>query len=182
MEENIDGVQPTLIEDKWYQKWWRPMVAFVYLGILILDFAVMPIIYEFDRPDPARAVTLALQFENPGAQVQALQTLQAQRNWQPITILGGGLFHVAMGAILAGSAITRGMEKRQRIQSFGGMGMMGMGGMTMQDTTRTFGAYPVNQPQPKSPDTTVKPSSDRRKRAEDRLRRMKARKGMSPDG
>ncbi len=176
MEENIDGITPTLIHDKWYQKWWRPCVAFVYLGILILDFAVMPIIYELDRPDPAVAVTLALQFENPGAQVQALQTLQAQRNWAPITILGGGLFHIAMGAILAGSAITRGMEKRQRIQSFGGMGMMG--GMTMQDTTRTFGAYPVQQ----SKVDTVAPSDDRRARARARLERMRRRKGMNPDG
>ncbi len=177
MEENIDGVQPLLIEDKWYQKWWRPCVAFVYLGILILDFAVMPIIYELDRPDPAAAVTLALQFENPGAQVQALQTLQAQRNWQPITILGGGLFHVAMGAILAGAAITRGMEKRQRIQTFGGGYGIG-GGMIMDDRTRTFGAYPIQQ----SKVNTVVPSDDRRARAKARLRRMRERKGMNPDG
>ncbi len=179
MEENIDGVQPTLIQDKWYQKWWRPCVAFVYLIILLLDFAVMPIIYELDRPDPATAVTLALQFENPGAQVQALQTLQAQRNWQPITILGGGLFHVAMGAILAGSAITRGMEKRQRIQTFGGMGMMG-GGIVMEDRTRTFEAAPI--PKRKTEPAVIAPSDARRVKAAARLRRMRARKGMNPDG
>lgn len=177
--ENIDGVQPLLIQDKWYQKWWRPCVAFVYLGILILDFAVMPILYELDRPDPARAVTLALQFEKPAAQVQALQTLQAQRNWAPITILGGGLFHVAMGAILAGAAITRGMEKRQRIQTFGSRYGIGGGGMMMDNTTRTFGAYPVEQP--KKVDT-IAPSDIRRKRAKERLRRMRIRKGMNPDG
>ncbi len=177
MEENIDGIKPALIQDQWYQKWWRPCVAFVYLAIIILDFAVMPIIYELDRPDPAAAVTLALQFENPGAQVQVLQTLQSQRNWSPITILGGGLFHVAMGAILAGAAITRGMEKRQRIQSFGGMGMMpgmmgnGMmpGGVIMENT-RTYGV------------STVVPSDDRRARAKARLRRMREKKGMNPDG
>lgn len=173
-EENIDGIKPALIQDQWYQKWWRPMVALTYLLIVILDFGIMPILYEMDRPDPAAAVTLALQFENPGAQVQALQTLQAQRNWSPITILGGGLFHVAMGAILTGAAITRGMEKRQRIQSFGGMGMMG-GGMIVEDT-RTFESTPIRQT------SVVAPSSDRRRRAEARLRRMRARKGMSPDG
>ena len=185
MEENIDGIQPTLIKDKWYQKWWRPCVAFVYLFILILDFAVMPILYELDRPDPASAVTLALQFENPGAQVQALQTLQAQRNWSPITILGGGLFHVAMGAILAGSAITRGMEKRQRIQTFGGMGMYQGGGMYVDERTRTFGTTPPVQGGRTAPiDSTpvVAPTSARRKKAEARLRRMRERKGMNPDG
>lgn len=173
--ENIDGIQPTLIKDEWYQKWWRPAVAGVYLMILILDFAVMPIIYELDRPDPASAVTLALQFENPGAQVQALQTLQSQRNWSPITILGGGLFHVAMGAILAGSAITRGMEKRQRIQTFGGM--IGGGGMIIEDRTRTFGAYPIE-----SKKDTVEPSDARREKAKVRLARIRRRKGMNPDG
>ena len=85
-----------------------------------------------------------------------------------------------MGAILAGSAITRGMEKRQRIQSFGGMGGYGIGGGgMMEDRTRTFGAYPVDQRQ-QAP--TVAPSDARREKAKARLARMRRRKGMNPDG
>ena len=50
--------------------------------------------------------------------------------------------------------------------------------MYVDDRTRTFGAYPIER---KKIDT-VAPSDDRRARARARLRKMRVRKGMDPDG
>ena len=36
-------------------------------------------------------------------------------DWQSLTLQGGGLFHIAFGAILGAAAWTRGMEKRERV-------------------------------------------------------------------
>jgi hypothetical protein len=37
--------------------------------------------------------------------------------WQPLTLQGGGLVHIAFGAILGISAYTRGQEKIAQVKS-----------------------------------------------------------------
>jgi hypothetical protein len=37
--------------------------------------------------------------------------------WNPLTLIGGGIFHAAMGAVLGISAFTRGKEKVERIRA-----------------------------------------------------------------
>jgi len=75
---------------------WRPMMAMTYMATIIFDFIVGPIIFN------------VLQYWNPG---------QAVTSWTPLTLQGGGLYHLAMGAILGISALTRGQEKIAQINA-----------------------------------------------------------------
>lgn len=67
-------------------------MAWLYFGIVALDFVIFPIIW--------------LQMGKP--------------EYKPITLQGGGLFHVAMGAIVATASIGRSWEKmaQYRMDSF----------------------------------------------------------------
>ena len=83
-------------EEDWMTSKWRPMMAMVYMAINVFDFIVMPIFYNL------------LQFWNPGQAVSA---------YVPITLQGGGLYHISMGAILGIAAWTRGKEKVAAIEA-----------------------------------------------------------------
>jgi hypothetical protein len=78
---------------------WRPMMAMTYMATIIFDFILGPILFNI------------LQYYNPG---------QAVTSWTPLTLQGGGLYHLAMGAILGISALTRGQEKVAQINASAG--------------------------------------------------------------
>ena len=80
-------------EEDWMTKKWRPMMAVMYMIACIFDFVMFPIMFT------------AVQFWETQAANDAF------RQWAPITLQGGGLFHVAMGAVLGVSAWSRGQEK-----------------------------------------------------------------------
>lgn len=80
-------------DEDWMTKKWRPMMAMMYMTCCLFDFAVFPIMFTI------------VQFW----EVQAAN--DAFRQWVPITLQGGGLFHVAMGAVLGVSAYGRTQEK-----------------------------------------------------------------------
>jgi hypothetical protein len=58
--------------------------------ICILDFAVFPVLWSI---------------------IQATHSGTVSTQWDPITLKGAGLFHMAMGAILGIAAWSRGQEK-----------------------------------------------------------------------
>lgn len=129
IEEKTDNIPPPshdpdehnnhrhgrIYKEAWYKKIWRPCMAAVYAVIVLFDFVVMPLTMEIfnENKSDIQAVELALRFEDPTVQVQALQTFTEKRSWSALTLMGGGMFHLAFGALLTGSAITRGLEKRQ---------------------------------------------------------------------
>lgn len=80
-------------DEDWMTKKWRPMMALMYMTCCLFDFALFPIMFT------------VVQFW----EVQAAN--DAFRQWVPITLQGGGLFHVAMGAVLGVSAYGRTQEK-----------------------------------------------------------------------
>ena len=80
-------------EEDWMTKKWRPMMAMMYMSVCIMDFAIFPILFTI------------VQFWETAIQNDAF------RQWVPITLQGGGLFHVAMGAVLGVSAYGRTQEK-----------------------------------------------------------------------
>lgn len=92
---------------------WRLYAAYVYLGICIFDFTLMPLIFEWVNWhfNNAEIINLALQFKDSAGQIQALQTLKQAHTWSPLTLQGGGLFHISFGAILGVSAWTHGQER-----------------------------------------------------------------------
>ena len=80
----------------WMTTKWRPLMAVTYMATIWFDFIVGPIIFNI------------LQFYNPG---------QAVTTWTPLTLQGGGLYHLSMGAILGIAAFTRGKEKIAEIEA-----------------------------------------------------------------
>ena len=104
-----------MYKEIWYKKVWRPCMAAVYAAIVIFDFIIMPLTMEIfnESIDNMAAVELVLKFEDPTVRVQALETFTEKRSWTALTLMGGGMFHIAFGALLTGAAVTRGLEKRQ---------------------------------------------------------------------
>ena len=80
-------------QEDWMTKKWRPMMAMMYMTCCLFDFALFPIMF-----------TIVQFWETQAAN-------DAFRQWVPITLQGGGLFHVAMGAVLGVSAYGRTQEK-----------------------------------------------------------------------
>jgi len=80
------------VED-WMTKKWRPMMAIMYMCVCVFDFIAAPILWAI------------VQFWETSAANDAF------RQWQPLTLQGAGLFHMAMGAVLGITAWSRGQEK-----------------------------------------------------------------------
>ena len=80
-------------DEDWMTKKWRPMMAIMYMFCCLADFFIFPIMF-----------TVVQFWETQAAN-------DAFRQWVPITLQGGGLFHVAMGAVLGVSAYGRTQEK-----------------------------------------------------------------------
>jgi hypothetical protein len=75
---------------EWLKNTWRPMMAILYFAVCIADFIIFPAFW------PA---------------LQTYMEMETLNQWEPTTLQGGALFHIAMGAILGVSAWTRGAEK-----------------------------------------------------------------------
>jgi hypothetical protein len=86
------------VKDNWIQKHWRPIVAISYVVIILFDFVVAPILWSV-------------------VQVNNEIMIESIKQWTPLTLESGGLFHMAIGAILGVAAFTRGQEKIQRLRS-----------------------------------------------------------------
>lgn len=78
-----------ITEDNWLKSHWRPLSAYVYLLICIMDFIGFPLL----------TMVLPTWLNLP------------YTPWKSLTLEGGGLIHMAFGAILGVSAWTRGSEK-----------------------------------------------------------------------
>jgi hypothetical protein len=89
-EEKVEKKKP---DDDWMTRKWRPMMAIMYMFCCLADFFIFPIMFT------------VVQFWETAIQNDAF------RQWVPITLQGGGLFHVAMGAVLGVSAYGRTQEK-----------------------------------------------------------------------
>ena len=76
-------------DPEWMQKLWRPAMGWMYMLICLLDMAIFPICWSL----------LQAVFHQPITQ------------WNPLTLQGAGLFHIAMGAVLGISAFGRTQEK-----------------------------------------------------------------------
>lgn len=96
-EATVDEKKPTEVKEEkqedWMTKKWRPMMAMMYMTCCLADFAIFPIMFTIVQFWETQAVN------------------DAFRQWVPITLQGGGLFHVAMGAVLGVSAFGRTQEK-----------------------------------------------------------------------
>lgn len=74
----------------WINKKWRPVMGWVYMMTCTADFVVFPILWSL---------------------LQAMSHGQVTSQWQPLTLQGAGLYHIAMGAVLGIAAYGRTKEK-----------------------------------------------------------------------
>ena len=86
MPEEIKEVKK---DEDWMQKKWRPAMGWMYMVVCMMDMVVFPVLWSL---------------------VQVL-TKQPVSQWNPLTLQGAGLFHLAMGAVLGIAAFGRTQEK-----------------------------------------------------------------------
>ena len=81
---------------------WRWTALSIYLLICFYDFMFVPIWYGLNRPDISQFMEIINATSKPMVQMELMKKLTGQHS--PFTLMGGGLFHLAFGAILTGSA------------------------------------------------------------------------------
>ena len=81
------GGAPT---EDWFSRRWRPAMGWMYMTVCIFDFVIFPILWSL---------------------LQSHYTGDVKNEWNPLTLTGGGLFHMAMGAVLGVAAYGRTQEK-----------------------------------------------------------------------
>jgi Holin of 3TMs, for gene-transfer release len=79
--------------EDWMVKKWRPAMGWCYMVICCLDMAIFPVMWS----------------------VAQIMTKTPLLQWNPLTLQGAGLFHLAMGAVLGIAAWSRGQEKIQGV-------------------------------------------------------------------
>jgi len=89
---------------------WRWTALITYLVICIYDFMVVPMYYGYARMglDLTEYMSHLQEIEDPLVQLDYLKKLTSQHS--PFTLQGGGLFHLAFGALLTGSVFGKDKE------------------------------------------------------------------------
>jgi len=82
---------------------WRWTALIIYLLICFYDFLFVPVWYGLNRPDISQFMDIINSTEHVMIQMELMTKLTGQHS--PFTLMGGGLFHLAFGAILTGSAV-----------------------------------------------------------------------------
>ena len=110
-------------KEDWMNAKWRPMMGWMYMFVCVFDFVLAPIGWT---------------------SIQALFHGGINTQWQPLTLQGGGLFHVAMGAVIGISAYGRTQEKLNGANNGGLQGMTGANGQPMGTTYQPPGGMGMN--------------------------------------
>lgn len=76
-------------DEDWMQKKWRPAMGWMYMVVCMMDMVIFPV----------------------GWSILQVITKQPITQWNPLTLQGAGLFHLAMGAVLGIAAFGRTQEK-----------------------------------------------------------------------
>ena len=85
---------------------WKTIMAVVYAVICEFDFIIVPSWIGMTRADVfAGFEMMQLTTLDPQVQIKLIDSLTYQH--MPFTLQGGGLFHLAFGALLTGSALNR---------------------------------------------------------------------------
>lgn len=76
-------------DEDWMQKKWRPAMGWMYMLVCFCDMVIFPVAWSVLQAVLHQPVT----------------------QWNPLTLQGAGLFHLAMGAVLGIAAWGRTQEK-----------------------------------------------------------------------
>ena len=78
-------------DQSWFQTTWRAAMAWQYLIVCVFDFILFPILLGF----------------------YSVYTKSVYIPWIPLTLQGGGLYHLAMGAVVGVTSWSKMKEKLQ---------------------------------------------------------------------
>jgi hypothetical protein len=106
----------TLPKEKWFVKYWRPAAAWVYLGICVFDFVVMPAYHLQSQGTLDRIVEVSMQLRQED-RLNAIVQLSRKTTWEPITLVSNGMIHLSFGAILGVAAWTRGRVQQEMVRN-----------------------------------------------------------------
>jgi hypothetical protein len=84
----VKSASETKKED-WMNSKWRPMMGWMYMLVCTMDMVVFPVLWSLLQTTTGSPIT----------------------QWNPLTLQGAGLFHIAMGAVLGIAAFGRTQEK-----------------------------------------------------------------------
>lgn len=102
-------------DNHWIKHFWRPMCAYVYIGICVFDFVIMPFVFEYIKSrDKLDAVVVQIEkIDNPDVQLALIKRVDyaGGRSWEPMTTKDGSMFHLSFGAIIGANAAVRGLRK-----------------------------------------------------------------------
>ena len=76
-------------DEDWMQKKWRPAMGWMYMVVCMMDMVIFPVLWSLLQTITHTPIT----------------------QWNPLTLQGAGLFHIAMGAVLGIAAFGRTQEK-----------------------------------------------------------------------
>jgi hypothetical protein len=76
-------------KEDWMNAKWRPMMGWMYMLVCMFDMILFPILWSLLQTVTHTPIT----------------------QWNPLTLQGAGLFHIAMGAVLGIAAFGRTQEK-----------------------------------------------------------------------
>ena len=110
MAEEVKSESEKKKED-WMNSKWRPMMGWMYMLVCMFDMILFPILWSLLQTVTHTPIT----------------------QWNPLTLQGAGLFHIAMGAVLGIAAFGRTQEKLNGANN-GGLAPVS------QSVTTTFGA------------------------------------------
>ena len=129
MSEEVKSASESKKED-WMNSKWRPMMGWMYMLVCTMDMVVFPILWSLLQTTTGTQIT----------------------QWNPLTLQGAGLFHIAMGAVLGIAAFGRTQEK---------LGGANNGGAQVPTTGFASGPSTFSQPQSgfSSLSTTPMPAS-----------------------
>ena len=88
MSEEVKSESEKKKED-WMNAKWRPMMGWMYMVVCTMDMVIFPVLWSLLQTFTHTQIT----------------------QWQPLTLQGAGLFHIAMGAVLGLAAWGRTQEK-----------------------------------------------------------------------
>lgn len=90
MTQEVEKSESAKKNEDWMNAKWRPMMGWMYMVVCFCDFVIFPVLWSL---------------------LHAIMHSGNVTQWQPLTLNGAGLFHIAMGAVLGIAAMGRTQEK-----------------------------------------------------------------------
>jgi hypothetical protein len=89
MSNKVELSESEKKKEDWMNAKWRPMMGWMYMVVCMFDMVLFPVLWSLLQTFTGTAIT----------------------QWNPLTLQGAGLFHIAMGAVLGIAAFGRTQEK-----------------------------------------------------------------------